>query len=252
MKIKKEYVLLPVVIAALCAYLVFRNSDRTHYQLPKVPEIAEADISKMEIHKGTASIVLNRKGSGWEISPQGYAADPARVKALLDTLKNLTLTALVSEKKDYNRYDLSGEDTIRVRAWAAGALKRDLEIGKPASTYRHTFVKLAGDDRVYHARENFRSRFDQTVEGLRDKTILAFQPGEIREISISKGDETLVLSRREIPRETKSAPEKAAEKTGPPGFETTWESTGGEKADRERTFEPEVRALPGRGQGGPR
>jgi Domain of unknown function (DUF4340) len=232
MKIKKEYIILLILIAALSVYLALRKPDRTHYQLPKVPDMAETDISKIEIDKGAGSIVLNKKGSGWEISPQGYSADTAKVKGLLNVLRDLTLTALVSETKDYNRYDLSADNKIRIRAWASNDLKRDLEVGKAAPTYRHTFVRMAGDDRVYHARGNFRGDIDQSVEDLRDKAVLSFDQGEIREISITKGDASLVLNRKEVSRETKTDQGKAAEGGGSDKAETVWENAEGKKADQ--------------------
>jgi len=40
MKIKKEYIILAVIIAALLLYLSQRSTDRTLYQLPDVPEIS--------------------------------------------------------------------------------------------------------------------------------------------------------------------------------------------------------------------
>jgi hypothetical protein len=231
MKIKKESITLIVLIAALSLYLALRKGDRTHYQLPKIPDMAEADISKIEIDKAGISIVLNKKDAGWEIATQGYRADGEKVKGMLDTLKSLTLTALVSEAKDYNRYDLNDANKIRVRAWAADDLKRDLDVGKAAPTYRHTFVKMAGDDHVYHARENFRAKFDQTTEDLRDKSVLSFDQGEIREISITKGDESIVLASKAAPQQAESDQGKATESSSPPMIETIWESADGKTAD---------------------
>lgn len=228
MKIKKEYIILLALIVALSAYLAFRNSDRSNYRLPKAPAISKDEISKIELDKKDASIVLKKKGEGWEIAPQGYAADAEKVKGLLGTLDDLTLTALISESKDYSRYDLDQDKKIRVRAWAGDKLLRDFDVGKPAPTYRHTFVKLAGDDRVYHARENFKSKFDQTVSDLRDKTVLSFDRGDIKEISLKKGEEALALTRKEIAEAAKKNQE--GKDTPPPKKETVWENAEGARA----------------------
>ena len=45
MKVKKEYLILGVVIAALAVYLYQRSSDRTHYTLPQPPALAAADVA---------------------------------------------------------------------------------------------------------------------------------------------------------------------------------------------------------------
>ena len=170
MKIKKEYIILAIIIIALSVYLVMRRGDRTLYELPEIPEISQKEITRLQITKGKTVIDLNKKDNRWYIAPQEYPADDNKVKNMLDNIEKLTLTALVSESKNYNLYDLSGEDRINVKAWQGDSLKRDIDVGKTASSYRHTFVKMAGDDRVFHARGNFRNTFDFSVDDLRNKT----------------------------------------------------------------------------------
>lgn len=231
MKLKKEYTILLAVIAALALYLVLRKSDRTHYRVPNVPPVAEAQISKIELSKLDTSIVLNKRDNSWYIAPQGYPADSRKVGDMLAIIGNLTLTALVSESSAYSRYDLTDDKKITVKAWAGEVLRREFEIGKVAPSYRHTFVKLAGDDRVYHARDNFRGKFDQAAENLRDRTVLSFERAEIREIQITKGAQSLLLNRKEIPPEV-TADEKTDE-GGPPSpkSQTVWETPDGKKGD---------------------
>jgi hypothetical protein len=203
MKVKKEYIILGVLIAALSAYLLFRNPDKTHYELPTIPEMDVADISKIEISKEGTSLVLNKKDDKWHIAPEGYLADTTKVEGMLNGMESLTLTALVSESESYARYDLDDDDKITVKAWEGNTLKRNFDIGKPASSFQHTLVKLSGDDRVYHGRGNFRNQFDQRVDDLRDKLVLAFDEKDIQEISISKGEESVALKRGEVPVEVK-------------------------------------------------
>jgi hypothetical protein len=47
MKIKKEYVILILIIAALSAYLFMRSFDRTLYRLPAIPSLDPGKISKI-------------------------------------------------------------------------------------------------------------------------------------------------------------------------------------------------------------
>ena len=47
MKVKKEYIILALVIIALSVYLAMRTSDRTHYKLPDVPPVVAKEISKL-------------------------------------------------------------------------------------------------------------------------------------------------------------------------------------------------------------
>lgn len=234
MRVKKEYIVLICVILALSVYLILRNPDRTHYQLPKLPNITTKDISKIEISTAGTSIVLNKKEDKWHITPEGYPADADRVKDMLDVIKELTVTTLVSESKNYIRYDLGDDKKITVRAWTGGTLAREFEVGKAATSYRHTFVMLADDDRVYHARGNFRGRFDQTVERLRDKTVLSFDQSEIQEIHISTGEEAMVFARKEIPVEVSVSEEADAQSPPPPEAEMVWQTTDGKEGDETR------------------
>jgi hypothetical protein len=232
MKAKKEFILLGIVIIAVSLYLLFRTTDKTHYQLPNIPKIAEKEITKIEISKPDTSIVLDKEDNKWLIAPKGYPADTGKVKAMLDVISGLTLTALVSEAKNYHLFDLTDDKKIRIKAWAGDSLKREFEMGRTAPSWHHTFVKLAGDTRVYHADGNFKDKFDLTMEKLRDMVVLSFDQNEIQGIEITKGKQSISPARKEIPVET-SAQETNKEKAppAPAKKETTWESSAGDKAD---------------------
>ena len=215
MKIKKEYIVLAVIIVALSLYLIFQNRDRNSYQLPKIAKVAGDDVTKIEIIKGNQQpIRISKAGSEWEILPKKYPADAARIKAMLDVISGLKLTALVSESKNYPLYDLDDTNRIHVKAWIKDKVALEFDTGKAASSFRHTFVKLPGDPMVYHARDNFRRKFDLSINELRDKKVLAFDKDTIHEIRIQKGEEELLISRR-APEEEKEADKESGTETDP-------------------------------------
>lgn len=205
MKIKKEYLILGVVIAALAAYLYQRSSDRTHYTLPTLPALAAADITQVQISGGGKTQTLVRRDGRWVTDPQGFPADPKRVKEMLETLAGLQLTALVAESKNYALYELDPDHAVTVKAWQGDQLKRDIDVGKAAPSFRHTFVKIAGDDRVFHASDNFRFRFESGLGELRDKTVLSFNRQDLQEIRIAQGTASVTLTRTPPPAETPPA-----------------------------------------------
>ena len=84
MKIKKEYIILAVIIVALSVYLVMRRGDRTLYELPQMPQISQNEITRLEITKGKTLIGLNKKDNSWYIAPKEYPADAGKVKNMLD------------------------------------------------------------------------------------------------------------------------------------------------------------------------
>ncbi len=92
-------------------------------------------------------------------------------------------------------------------------------------------MKLIGDDRVYHARGNFRAKFDLTVDNLRDKTVLSFDQPEIQEIRITRGRKVTVFGRKKVPVEVRAGEEVDAQAPATPAVEEVWQTADGKKAD---------------------
>ncbi len=231
MKIKKEYVILAGVMVALILYLVLHRSNRTHYKLPDITEISGKQISKLEIGKADKTLALNKKDTTWYIDPKGYPADSDKVKNMLDVIEKLTLTALVSESKNYVRYDLTDGKKITVQAWKGKTLSREFDIGKTANTYQHTFVRLATDSNVYHARGDFRRKFDQTVNDLRDKTVLSYTQKDIRDITLTKDKNTLTLAQKQISEQEGEKTAKADKTSEKTEAQIVWQDAEGKKTD---------------------
>lgn len=229
---KKEYLILAAVIAVLVLYLVFQKTDQTHYQLPEIPAVDQKEITKLEIQLPESRITLTRKDNSWFVGPEAYPADSGLVERMLDILSGLVVTDLVSESGNYARYDLGDDKKIHVTAFQGSESVRSFDIGKAAATFNHTYVRLDADPRVYHARENFRDRFNKTVEQLRDKEALSFDKKTITEVVFVKGEEAFQFAQAQVPVEVtvdqeKEEPEKPAE----PQTETVWQGPDGEKAE---------------------
>ena len=231
MKIKKEYIILAAIILISALYLYFHEGQRTLYRLPVLPEVSAKDISKIEIEKADGKIILKKKDDAWYIVPQEYRADPDRIKGINSTLEKVILTAMVSEAKNYKRYDLSPDKRIRVRAWTGDTLGREFDIGKAVPSSRHTFVRLTGDDRIYHARDDFRNKFNRTAGEFRDKTVLTFDTTAIQEISLTRDQQVLVFKRTQVSLEKDAAGDK--DQT-PLKAKMIWQSQDGRKGDEAR------------------
>ncbi len=227
MKVKKEYIMLAVVIIALTVYLVMRSSDRTQYRLPDVPQAAAKDISRLQITRGQTTIVINKKDDKWYIAPDEFPADANKVKDMLNAVEKLTLTALVSESKNYNLYDLNEDKKLNVKAWQGEDLKRDVDLGKTASSFRHTFVRPAGDERVFHARGNFKNNFDFSVDDLRDKLVLALNPADIKLIQVIKDQQTLTISKSQAPVVVDNTEAEKKSDPGPGAKKSAWQAADG-------------------------
>ncbi|MCP4747179.1 MAG: DUF4340 domain-containing protein [Desulfobacteraceae bacterium] len=198
---KKEYLILFAIIAALAAYLGLRSKDQTHFELPSPAPLESAKIDHLKFGKKDASIELEKKDEHWFIEPEGFPADTIKVKNMIKAAAELTITDLVSESGNYDRYELTGDKKITVQVSTGDKQKRTFDIGKTASTYQHTFVQLKDDDRVYHARGSLNRTFDITVDDLRDKIMLSFDKKSIQSIDLKKADKTLAVVLKELPAE---------------------------------------------------
>jgi len=220
MKSKKEYIILGVIIAALAAYLAVQKTDRTHYELPVIKQLQKDDITSIKLTKGTEIVELKLKDDMWLIYPEKYPADNSKIDPMVDVIKELTVTAMVSEAESYPRYELDPENKISIQAGSDVNTLRTFDIGKSAPSNRHTFIKLPEDKRVYHARDNFRSKFEKTKDDLRDKTVLRVEKSEIQQVEIKDKDGNLLLAMQQKPVEAEVSAEpeptgEAVEKTAP-------------------------------------
>ena len=228
MKLKKEYFILAAILVALILYLALHRSNRTHYQLPELSEVSGKHISKLEITTAGNSIIFNKKDDKWYIEPKGYRADSTKVENMLKVIEKLKLTALVSESKNYIRYDLSNDKNIHVKALQDKTLLREFDIGKAAPTFKHTFVKLPNNPNVYHARGDFRRNFDRSADDFRDKTVLSFAQNAIQGITLIHEKKTISLSRKEIPETLPDKKDKSAAKASKElKTKPVWEDTNG-------------------------
>lgn len=221
MKMKKEYIVLFLIIVALVGYLYFKRSDRVHYDLPVLTAIDTKKITKIEIINADENIVLSKKDDKWYIGEKEYLADIKNAETMLKVFKDFSITDLVSDTGDYIRYDLSEQNRITVKAYTGSTLMREFDIGKTSPTYKHTFVKLSEDKRVYQAKGNFRNTFETTVSDLRDKSVLTFNKDEIKEILITKGEKSMTLALEEI------SAEQEGEQTQAPEKKTQWKDSAG-------------------------
>jgi len=236
MKSKKEYNILGIVIAALAGYLSIQKTDRTHYELPVIEQLNAEDITSIKITKGIEIVELKQKDDKWLIYPEKYLADKGKIDPMVDVIKDLTVTAMVSEAESYPRYELDPENKINIQAGSDGDILRTFDTGKSAPSNRHTFIKLPKDKRVYHARENFRSKFDQTKDDLRDKIVLSVEKSDIQQVELRDKDGNMVLGMQQKPVEVEigmgdGSESEAADKEKTPAKniapELVWQDTDG-------------------------
>jgi len=229
MRAKKETLILIVIIIAAGLYLVFHKKGQTQYTLPEITKINIDTVTRLEIKTPEETIALHNRDKRWFVGPHNYPADGAKVKSMLFEIEDIVLTDLVSESKAYVRYALD-DKKIAVKAWAGDQLVRDFDIGKEAATFQHTFMRLPDNPNVYHARGDFRRKFEETATDLRDQEVLAFDPDTLQKIRITNDHETLQLKRIQPPAPDQSKSESDGLQLKMPG-ESVWQATSGRRVD---------------------
>jgi hypothetical protein len=235
-KLKKEYIILGALIIVLLFYLILKKSDKVQYEIPVIKPLIKADIGKVEIRWKGKTITFNKKETKWVVGEKQYPVDEGKINNIIDTIAELSLSEMVSESRNYKPYELDDEKKIAVKAYKEDDIIREFEIGKQAATFGHTFVKIAGDDKVYYARESFRGYFEREIDDLRDKTVLTFDKNELSEIIvIAEGREyqftKKVTANKPGPAEEK---DKSKEDTPPaePEEKIQWLTADGKEGDK--------------------
>ena len=234
MKLKKEYVILALLVVGLCLYLYFQKTNRTHYRMPDIPQIDGKGVSRIEIKSPDATVFLTKADDKWTIGEKAYPADPDKVKRMIEDVEKMSVTALVSESKNYFRYDLNDEKKISIKMWTGKELCRSFDLGKTAPTYQHTFIKLADNPNVYHARGNFRNTFDLTIDDMRDKTALSFDPSIIWKIGITKDGQKMIATQKPIPATEKDNQQTAKTDSQKGKEEMVWQTQDGKPLDKSK------------------
>jgi len=178
---KKEYLLLLVAIIGLAALLVYQKKGQTNYELPKLAEI-DAAVDRVVLEDGEHKVELRQVDGNWVVGPKSYRADNIRAAKMVDEVRKLQLVALISEKENYQLYELNEKKRFTVKLFHDKTLLREVMIGKNSASMRQTYVMLQGDPNVYQALGNLKSNFFSKISDLRDKEVVKLLPAEKEKI----------------------------------------------------------------------
>ena len=171
---KKEYLILIVVIIFASSYLLLHKENRDNYKLPEIEDIDTSKLTGIIIKNSNGNIKFIKKGENWVLTDKKFPADSSSVQNMFDTLKTFKLTALVSQKKDLQRYELDEKKQVHIKLLENSKTIFEFTIGKLAPSFNHTFVMLSNDNNIYHAKGNFRGDFNQSLDDFRNKKVLEF------------------------------------------------------------------------------
>ena len=190
-----------IVLAALGGALYWSNrkqkadaakpaADTT----PKILTIPEDQIKEVKLKKTGGDTTVLRKGDDgkWQIvEPKPLRADQESVNSLASTLSSLNADKLVEDKAtDLAPYGLNSP-SLDVTVVKKDGKTQDLYVGDDTPTGSGSYVKLAGDPRVFTVFSYVKTSLDKTSNDLRDKRLLTFDQDKLTRVVLQAKGETI-------------------------------------------------------------
>lgn len=185
------YAVVLLVLVGTYAGLRWRQAqEKTRAdQAKQVFNFKEAEISAFSLKRGQEEIQLTRQGAAWEIAkPLKAKADSATVDNLLKALAPLKMERDLGPG-DPKTFGL--DPPTLVVSFTAKGEQHQLAMGSPAPGGRSVYARKDEVPNVLTITSMARDSLNQQLLNLRDKTLWAFEPGQVKSIKI-RTDKTQV------------------------------------------------------------
>lgn len=158
---------------------------------------ADAEVRRVELRGSGPEIVLAQQDGNWRLEqPVAMPADGTTVRGFLSSLRSLRAVDFPAET-DARALGLDPPRLrITLRLGEEGA-EKTLLVGASDAEKRQLYVQRAGQPTVYAVSDWVFRDLDKSVNDFRDKTILAFTPGDVTALTVAGPDGTARLTRGE-------------------------------------------------------
>jgi hypothetical protein len=129
-------------------------------------------------------VVLSKQGEDWDITePIKAKANKSNVDSLLDNLKDIKVSELISAGKDgYAQYDVSDDKAVHVLVKQGETVLVDLYFGQGGS--RGQMMRIAGKEGVFAAKGYSSYLYGRNLKEWRDLTLTKFEDTKVKSVSI--------------------------------------------------------------------
>jgi hypothetical protein len=151
------------------------------------------DVQKLIItHDDGTQIALDRDGDKWKIvKPASYEADPTQVRQVLTTLGDAKVADFITDApSNAAQYGLEKPHLTATVYLAKGGAQESLLFGfkQKESGKDGIYVRRGERAPIYTVAPWVMSGLDKSVLGLRDKTVLTFDPSKVETITLKPVD----------------------------------------------------------------
>ncbi len=177
---------------------MIKNADelRSHVLMAfNVGDVKSFTIQRLD----GSQLEVDRKGGKWEIAkPANYPADQVAVQQLLDSLINGRVADFVTDKPaDLSKYGLGTPHLAVTVALDKNNRSESLLFGfkDPDPSKNAVYARTGDGDSVYTVADSLLADADKSVNDLRDKTVLAFDPAKVDRVVVSIASKEFSLER---------------------------------------------------------
>lgn len=163
-------------------------------QAKKVFHLTEPEITDLILVRGKDEVRLAKKDKEWFLTaPIGTKADQTIVDTMLSTLARLKKERDLGVEKDLKPYGLD-QPPLVVKFTALGK-PHQLVIGAKVPGDQNYYVLADQAPQLLMISQGSKDSLDRQLLALRDKSLLAFIPGEVKGLKIVTGKTTMDLEK---------------------------------------------------------
>jgi len=190
---KKEWIIIGIIILLGAAYLLFKPSGRIGYKSPQWDTWTSEEVQSLE-YGSAGTIKLQKQQDNWMVGDPARLANQSKVDSILTAVEKLMVLDMVSQAEHYQPYDLQ-EDKAKHLLIQGEERSLELWYGKKASTGGGTYARFPDRPEVFIIRGDWNRLLPEKVNDLRDKNVLAFAPEMVKEVQIRTEDKELTLKK---------------------------------------------------------
>lgn len=201
MKPRTTLILALILVVLVGVAALFESNKRKSRAPTGKPLFSTYSMEKADgiaVRGSGTDVDLRKQGDRWVVASEGWhEADPKLPKQILESIADFTSASLISnapEKHATFQVDSTGTS---VRVSSGSKVVADFVAGKPGPDYMSTYVRPAGDQRVYLVPSNLSSMLNRGGESWRKTLLVDVDQSVITGYTTRNAKETVTVERAE-------------------------------------------------------
>lgn len=161
----------------------------------------KAKIKTLTLNEEIDSLQINdlriyKENGTWVLGEKKYIANETKVQNLVNDVKEIKLLGTASSsQKNAERYGLTDEEKIVVKAFNGEKLLRTIYVGKNTSTNSQSYICVDDKNSIYLAQNALHTNFSVDLDSLRKTEIFSFDSNSVLELDLMSSKGNFVLAK---------------------------------------------------------